>query len=226
MSLCSGRLLNDTKSDSGSQDSSVNQTLDFLKEYAGCDFEEDGQDGQANCSRWSCNVSVDSGGHNLSGTSFSGTPRSSRLWDSGLGSPTPAGGATPGAGERRSPASADVSFPHLSPISFNFSCCEDDSDCEHPSVSNTDTGLRSPYNGTPPHKKFTSLRLYDTPHTPKSLLQKAQRRMSRARRSTRISSMKGRLSFDTDRPQTNINPFNPEEVRSSSVKRSHNVIDR
>ncbi|XP_004634997.1 wee1-like protein kinase [Octodon degus] len=71
--------------------------------------------------------------------------------------------------------------------------------------------------GTPPHKTFRKLRLFDTPHTPKSLLSKA--------RGIDSSSVKlrGSLFMDTEKsgkreydirhtPQVNINPFTPDSV--------------
>ncbi|KAM6173033.1 wee1-like protein kinase isoform 2-T2 [Erethizon dorsatum] len=81
-------------------------------------------------------------------------------------------------------------------------------------------GPRSPrpeQPGTPPHKTFRKLRLFDTPHTPKSLLSKA--------RGIDSSSVKlrGSLFMDTEKsgkreydirqtPQVNINPFTPDSV--------------
>ena len=62
----------------------------------------------------------------------------------------------------------------------------------------------SPIRGdlSPPHRKLRALRLFDTPHTPKSLLEKARRR--------RPTGDKPRIAVD--RPQTNVNPFTPSPV--------------
>lgn len=52
---------------------------------------------------------------------------------------------------------------------------------------------------SPPHRKLRALRLFDTPHTPKSLLENARRR--------RHTGDKPRIAID--RPQANVNPFTP-----------------
>nr|XP_025864061.1 wee1-like protein kinase isoform X1 [Vulpes vulpes] len=72
--------------------------------------------------------------------------------------------------------------------------------------------------GTPPHKTFRKLRLFDTPHTPKSLLSKA-----RGIDSSSVKLRGGSLFMDTEKsgkrefdmrqtPQVNINPFTPDSV--------------
>ncbi|KAM4617281.1 wee1-like protein kinase [Discoglossus pictus] len=71
--------------------------------------------------------------------------------------------------------------------------------------------------GTPPHKTFRKLRLFDTPHTPKSLLSKARGIGSNSLR------FKGSSLFrEVDKsekpesvyraPQVNINPFTPDSI--------------
>ncbi|XP_050019309.1 wee1-like protein kinase [Alexandromys fortis] len=74
------------------------------------------------------------------------------------------------------------------------------------------------YPSTPPHKTFRKLRLFDTPHTPKSLLSKA-RVIDSSSVKLRGSSLfmntekSGRREFDTRQtPQVNINPFTPDPV--------------
>lgn len=71
--------------------------------------------------------------------------------------------------------------------------------------------------GTPPHKTFRKLRLFDTPHTPKSLLSKARGLGSSGLRNRGVS-----LFRDVEKqekrdsvyraPQVNINPFTPVSV--------------
>ncbi|XP_010882544.1 wee1-like protein kinase [Esox lucius] len=77
---------------------------------------------------------------------------------------------------------------------------------------------------TPPHKTFRKLRLFDTPHTPKSLLNKA-RTASSASSSRRVAlfgnvDSTGKTGQDVRRNQTplvNINPFTPESLLIQSV---------
>uniref|UniRef100_G3TRQ4 Wee1-like protein kinase n=1 Tax=Loxodonta africana TaxID=9785 RepID=G3TRQ4_LOXAF len=74
------------------------------------------------------------------------------------------------------------------------------------------------YPGTPPHKTFRKLRLFDTPHTPKSLLSKARGIDSSSVKlrggSLFMNSEKsGKREFDMRQtPQVNINPFTPDSV--------------
>ncbi|XP_036621262.1 wee1-like protein kinase [Trichosurus vulpecula] len=74
------------------------------------------------------------------------------------------------------------------------------------------------YPGTPPHKTFRKLRLFDTPHTPKSLLSKA-----RGIDSSSVKIRGGSLFMSSGRsekqgfdvrqtPQVNINPFTPDSM--------------
>ena len=81
----------------------------------------------------------------------------------------------------------------------------------------------SPSDGdlSPPHRKMRALRLFDTPHTPKSLLEKARRRRPTSGDKPRIA---------VDRPQTNVNPFTPSPVdpNDSGIycgKRSRSVLE-
>uniref|UniRef100_A0AAY4D5G8 Wee1-like protein kinase n=1 Tax=Denticeps clupeoides TaxID=299321 RepID=A0AAY4D5G8_9TELE len=87
---------------------------------------------------------------------------------------------------------------------------------------------------TPPHKTFRKLRLFDTPHTPKSLLCKARGSAGSGRRvalfrsadpAARSGPQDGRRSHT---PLVNINPFTPDPVLVQSSagqriarKRSH-----
>lgn len=76
---------------------------------------------------------------------------------------------------------------------------------------------------SPPHRKLRALRLFDTPHTPKSLLEKARKR--------RPTGDKPRIAVD--RPQTNVNPFTPSPQTNQndsgycgSGKRSRSELER
>ncbi|KAL4232591.1 Mitosis inhibitor protein kinase wee1 [Mactra antiquata] len=76
---------------------------------------------------------------------------------------------------------------------------------------------------SPPHRKLRALRLFDTPHTPKSLLEKARKR--------RPTGDKPRIAVD--RPQTNVNPFTPSPQTNQndsgycgSGKRSRAELER
>ena len=135
----------------------------------------------------------------------------------------------------------EIPRKHLSPICLNFE--ESDEDVTLP-INHFHVTKRSPRPSlTPPHKKLRSLRLYDTPHTPKSLLQKSQRRVSRLNKSrisfnnsfadcnksdTSIHNSSGtRLMLDPTGPQTNVNPFTPNVCNSgskanSTMKRTRN----
>ncbi|XP_069479766.1 wee1-like protein kinase [Ambystoma mexicanum] len=102
--------------------------------------------------------------------------------------------------------------------------------------SRTDSPLRSPRScyrreqregssspipdcpGTPPHKTFRKLRLFDTPHTPKSLLSKARGIGSNSLRSKggslfkNVDKLERQDSVTNKTPQVNINPFTPDSV--------------
>ncbi|NXT74587.1 WEE1 kinase, partial [Zapornia atra] len=72
--------------------------------------------------------------------------------------------------------------------------------------------------GTPPHKTFRKLRLFDTPHTPKSLLSKAQGLGSSSVKlrggSLFMNVGKSEKQEDDIRqtPHVNINPFTPDSM--------------
>lgn len=74
---------------------------------------------------------------------------------------------------------------------------------------------------SPPSRKLRGLRLFDTPHTPKSLLQKARRRrLTDEKKSTQ------------DKVEANVNPFTPCNNRPTppcsiiSAKRSREQMER
>lgn len=154
------------------------------------------------------------------------TPSSNvHLWDSGIGSPTP--GSSPKTFAVRTVSRGQSRtngrrLDGLSPIPFRTSC--DESDADEPP-----TGVTVPPD-TPPHRRMRSLRLYDTPHTPKSLLEKSQHQRQFGRNAghfsmltatpmfsdggsplkescSKSSANKSRRSLDPYGPQANINPF-------------------
>ncbi|KAM5138311.1 wee1-like protein kinase [Mantella aurantiaca] len=80
--------------------------------------------------------------------------------------------------------------------------------------------------GTPPHKTFRKLRLFDTPHTPKSLLSRARGIASSGLRNRgaclfqdgeRLDKFESKYST----PHCNINPFTPESVDLQASSGSH-----
>jgi len=81
---------------------------------------------------------------------------------------------------------------------------------------------------TPPHKTFRKLRLFDTPHTPKSLLCKARTSASSSSRRVALfrdvdSGLKSSLDGKRNQaPLVNINPFTPDSilVQSSTIQRN------
>ncbi|KAM6973551.1 wee1-like protein kinase [Aplochiton taeniatus] len=81
---------------------------------------------------------------------------------------------------------------------------------------------------TPPHKTFRKLRLFDTPHTPKSLLSKA--RVSSSGSSNRRvalfknleSSEKPCVDVRNRTPLVNFNPFTPDSLLIQSATRQRN----
>ncbi|XP_077177892.1 wee1-like protein kinase isoform X2 [Paroedura picta] len=74
------------------------------------------------------------------------------------------------------------------------------------------------YPGTPPHKTFRKLRLFDTPHTPKSLLCRAQGMGSSSAklRGGSLFMNVGKLEKQEvdmrQAPNVNINPFTPDSL--------------
>ena len=200
MSICKGRLVFQARSERRRQDSGIAQTLNFQD-----DEEENEMDSSVN------DASMESVSPVRSKTS------PSLFWDSSLESPVSSNTRK----SRRSPRSARNQL--LSPIPFS---CED-SEEEHVADSLSARcvpGKLPSFPLTPPHKKLRSLRLYDTPHTPKSLLQKAQRRITRAQRSvaddksnnnnpngiTTSNGTSNGTCASAERPLTNINPFTPD----------------
>ena len=202
MAFCRGRLFFETKSERRSQDSDIVQTLNFQDSDEGECYDGDSGVQDASMDSAVAGLLLDRGDI---------TPESDKscLWDSGLCSPTP--GFSPR--KRRSPR-RDI----VSPIPFGIY----DSD-------EGDGTMPDPDSLTPPHKKLRSLRLYDTPHTPKSLLQKAQRRITRIPRGKQNQGQSAsRLPLDPCRPQTNVNPFTPvpgSHTGHTGIKRARTDLD-
>ncbi|GAA6101728.1 wee1-like protein kinase [Tachysurus ichikawai] len=81
---------------------------------------------------------------------------------------------------------------------------------------------------TPPHKTFRKLRLFDTPHTPKSLLSRARTSASSSRRVALFKNVDSKVKACPDgrrnqTPLVNINPFTPDSVvvQSSTQQRNN-----
>ena len=207
MSFCRGRLLFQTKPERRSQDSGLVKTFPIQDS----DLEDGDQcEIQKVCETPFAAFSVDN-------TPPRGGDSSPSFWDSGLGSPTPR--SSPYR-TRRSPDSRLLSSPVRSPpIPFN---CDD-------SVSDDDPIPPVPPSPSPPHKKLRSLRLYDTPHTPKSLVQRAQRRVVRINRDKLYAGNNNKQTkLDPDGPQINVNPFTPTPslVPGPGMKRGRQSLDR
>ena len=204
MSFCRGRLIFDIKRERDLDDLGIVQSLNFEGEES--DLDCDGLENEVP----SFTCIQDMPGMK---TPTSSPVKPGRLWDSGLGSPTP---TTPSPRCKGSPRGSI-----MSPIPFNM--CDSEESLEHiPSCPPT------PF--TPPHKKFKSLRLYDTPHTPKSLLQKAQRRIVRSSAKPSIDPDTSKVNLcrtllDPEGPQTNVNPFTPESPAMKGRKRSRPLFD-
>ncbi|XP_028304618.1 wee1-like protein kinase [Gouania willdenowi] len=109
--------------------------------------------------------------------------------------------------------------PRLYPGSPERSYCQEDGE-----------GSSSPIPDcpdTPPHKTFRKLRLFDTPHTPKSLLSRARNPGSSSRRVAlfRSSDSSGKATTDNKRQQTplvNFNPFTPDSLLIQSATQQRN----
>jgi len=152
------------------------------------------------------------------------SPSNAQLWDSGLGSPTH--GLSPKSAVRAASSTQQSCAGCLSPIPFSTLCESEDDELQVPC-----TDLPPVPPDTPPHRRLRRLRLNDTPHTPKSLLEKSQRRVTGTGFSCSGSSgvvsvsparnvrVTPRLVLDPTRPQTNVNPF------ASCRKRSRREVD-
>lgn len=76
---------------------------------------------------------------------------------------------------------------------------------------------------TPPHKTFRKLRLFDTPHTPKSLLSRARTSAGSSNRRVALfkTDQSGKALADSGRrqqtPLVNFNPFTPDSLLIQSA---------
>ncbi|GAB1292549.1 Wee1-like protein kinase [Apodemus speciosus] len=119
----------------------------------------------------------------------------------------------------KSPAAAYFLGSPFSPVRCGGPGDASPQGCGAPRAMEDDPCSPQPdYPSTPPHKTFRKLRLFDTPHTPKSLLSKA-RVIDSSSVKLRGSSLftdtekSGKREFDTwQTPQVNINPFTPDPV--------------
>ncbi|XP_029378887.1 wee1-like protein kinase [Echeneis naucrates] len=143
------------------------------------------------------------------------------LWDEeSFGSPS----------HLRSPSS--VIFAHCSPSPRKSSRLYAGSP-ERSYVQDDGEGSSSPIPDcpdTPPHKTFRKLRLFDTPHTPKSLLSRA-RGSGPGSSSRRVALFKnaetsGKSITDSSRkqqtPLVNFNPFTPDSLLIQSATQQRN----
>ncbi|XP_033739704.1 wee1-like protein kinase 1-A [Pecten maximus] len=130
-----------------------------------------------------------------------------------------------------SPRSSRNVIRHMkrSPIQFTLDeGNEGDVDDDEQRVPAPGTTIESPCPNSPPHNRLRALRLFDTPHTPKSLLQKARRRRLT---DERIAKEKKRLTPPSEnRVEANFNPFTPNNNRpqtvNTSMKRNRNQMER
>lgn len=82
---------------------------------------------------------------------------------------------------------------------------------------------------TPPHKTFRKLRLFDTPHTPKSLLSRARTSAGSSNRRVALfkTDQSGKALADSSRrphtPLVNFNPFTPDSllIQSATQQRAN-----
>ncbi|XP_026341855.1 wee1-like protein kinase isoform X1 [Ursus americanus] len=118
----------------------------------------------------------------------------------------------------KSPAAAYFLGSSFSPVRCGGAGDASPRGCGARRTSEGPCSPRPDHPGTPPHKTFRKLRLFDTPHTPKSLLSKA-----RGIDSSSVKLRGGSLFMDTEKsgrrefdmrqtPQVNINPFTPDSV--------------
>ncbi|XP_041354717.1 wee1-like protein kinase 1-A [Gigantopelta aegis] len=103
----------------------------------------------------------------------------------------------------------------VSPVSvtLNFDDIDDEEEQQVPGICDLSPS-GSP--GSPPHRRLRALRLFDTPHTPKSLLQKAQRTKTREKKKT---------TPECNKVEANTNPFTPVSL-ATGVKRSRLDMER
>ncbi|XP_074659603.1 wee1-like protein kinase 1-A [Tubulanus polymorphus] len=110
---------------------------------------------------------------------------------------------------------------------------EEDSDVGDEAEDDDIAGEKPRPSWTPPHKRLRALKLFDTPHTPKSLLERSRSlRLSESKPSsspTALFPVTGGGEKDRtvttgdkkpeDRLQANINPFTPDNNSNTGLKR-------
>ena len=87
---------------------------------------------------------------------------------------------------------------------------------------------------SPPHRSLRALRLFDTPHTPKSLLQRARRRRLTAASAEKekYSDVVKKTPPQEPKVEANFNPFTPNNnrplshVQSVTYKRNRSQMER
>jgi len=132
--------------------------------------------------------------------------------------PTPSPGSSPRSSRtiRRSRA--------ISPIPLDEGN-EGDVDDDEQRVPAPGTAILSPNTCaiSPPHRRLRALRLFDTPHTPKSLLQRARRRRLTDERRKRTPP-------SSEKVEANFNPFTPNNNRphlmNTNMKRNRTQMER
>lgn len=122
-------------------------------------------------------------------------------------------------------------FRSSSPIpNFTFTAISDDSSPEHDNEGASRGGncisMRH-HSVSPPYKRVRALRLFDSPATPKTLLEKCSHHtpftpMPRSRLFSRIEKPKGVACAypKLDKPSANVNPFTPNGMLLMSKKRT------
>lgn len=240
MSACRSRLSFQFRAGRNSDETNrhIKQTLDFS------DGEEEDVDGGVDFDLDSSGNDGSTGPVELPFSHISQSPISSDnsgFWDSGLGTPTPDLHRSKTISRRTLDMPLSVSPVNIPrPIKSFMDCLASDEENDSSFLNDKIPPIPpTPY--TPPHKKFRSLRLYDTPHTPKSLLQRASRRVTRVKRgedgAAQLPELDARpptpkedhvrnLSLDPDGPQTNVNPFSPcDTLGAQGVKRDRQAMD-
>jgi wee1-like protein kinase len=119
-------------------------------------------------------------------------------------------------------------FRSSSPIpKFTFTAHSDDSSPEFAKDGALMVGTVRHNSVSPPYKRVRALRLFDSPATPKTLLEKCSFHTPvtpapRSRLFSRIENPKGLTSAYSklDKPSANVNPFTPNGMLLMSKKRT------
>ena len=120
-------------------------------------------------------------------------------------------------------------FRSSSPIpKFTFTANSDDSSPEHVNGNAPGVGISLRHHSvSPPYKSVRALRLFDSPATPKTLLEKCSMHTPftptpRSRLFSKIEKPKGFACAypKVDKPSANVNPFTPSGMLLMSKKRT------